>query len=184
MQEFDLELVDGRTLYAYDPGGGDDHLTVVWHHGTPNIGSPPAPLLESSQRLGIRWVSYDHPGYGGSTRHPGRDLASAAADSSAVADALGVNRFAVMGHSGGGSHALAGGGLLPEASDDRTRPSSRCTHLQALDRGKVPQIASDERQPMLHRSRRDQSIWKPDRALATDPARSFGDGHVDREIRH
>ncbi len=56
MQEFDLELVDGRTLRAYDTGGGHDHLTVVWHHGTPNIGSPPAPLVETSERLGIRWV--------------------------------------------------------------------------------------------------------------------------------
>lgn len=114
MQEFDLELVDGRTLHAYDTGRGDDHLTVVWHHGTPNIGSPPAPLFETSERLGIRWVSYDRPGYGGSTRQPGRDLASAAANSSAVADALGVDRFAVMGHSGGGAHALACGALLPD----------------------------------------------------------------------
>ncbi|CAN5577312.1 hypothetical protein BH23CHL10_BH23CHL10_07680 [soil metagenome] len=49
MQEFDLELVDGRTIHAYDTGDGDDHLTVVWHHGTPNIGSPPAPLFETSE---------------------------------------------------------------------------------------------------------------------------------------
>src|SRR5262249_17222142 len=30
------------------------------------------------------------------------------------ADALGIDRFAVMGHSGGGPHALACGALLPE----------------------------------------------------------------------
>jgi pimeloyl-ACP methyl ester carboxylesterase len=41
-------------------------------------------------------------------------VASAAADASAVADALGIGRFAVMGHSGGGSHALACAALLPE----------------------------------------------------------------------
>jgi pimeloyl-ACP methyl ester carboxylesterase len=41
-------------------------------------------------------------------------VASAAADASAVADALGVDRFAVMGHSGGGSHALACAALLRE----------------------------------------------------------------------
>jgi pimeloyl-ACP methyl ester carboxylesterase len=114
MREIDLELVDGRTLHAYDTGTGVERLTVVWHHGTPNIGSPPAPLFETSERLGIRWVSYDRPGYGGSTRRPGRDLASAAADTSAVTDALGIDRFAVMGHSGGGSHALACGALLPD----------------------------------------------------------------------
>jgi pimeloyl-ACP methyl ester carboxylesterase len=53
-------------------------------------------------------------GYGGSTPCPDRDVASAAADASSVADARGIDRFAVMGHSGGGSHALACGALLPE----------------------------------------------------------------------
>jgi pimeloyl-ACP methyl ester carboxylesterase len=113
--EFDLRLADGRTLHAYDTGAGDaDRLTVFWHHGTPNLGTPPEPLFPAAARLDVRWVSYDRPGYGGSTPHPGRDLASAAACVSDVADALGIDRFAVMGHSGGGSHALACGALLPD----------------------------------------------------------------------
>jgi pimeloyl-ACP methyl ester carboxylesterase len=87
---------------------------VFWHHGTPNIGAPPEPLFPAADRLGIRWVSYDRPGYGGSTPHPGRDVASAATDVAAVADALGIGQFAVMGHSGGAPHALACGALLPE----------------------------------------------------------------------
>ncbi len=41
-------------------------------------------------------------------------MASAAADLSSVADELGIDRLAVMGHSGGGAHALACGALLPE----------------------------------------------------------------------
>jgi pimeloyl-ACP methyl ester carboxylesterase len=109
--EIDIRLDDGRTLHAYDSGDGD--LPVFWHHGTPNIGAPPAPLFPAARRLGIRWVSYDRPGYGGSTPHPGRDIASAAAGAAAVADALGIDRFAVFGHSGGGPHALACGALLP-----------------------------------------------------------------------
>jgi pimeloyl-ACP methyl ester carboxylesterase len=112
----DLELGDGRTLHAYDTGSGNvaGRLAVFWHHGTPNIGAPPEPLFSAADRLGIRWVSYDRPGYGGSTPRPDRNVASAAAHASAVADALGIERFAVMGHSGGGSHALACGALLPE----------------------------------------------------------------------
>ncbi|WP_447001845.1 alpha/beta fold hydrolase [Saccharothrix isguenensis] len=112
VSEIDVELHDGRTLHAYDSGIGD--LAVIWHHGTPNVGAPPAPLLPAAERLGIRWVSYDRPGYGGSTPDPGRDVASAATCASAVADALGLDRFAVFGHSGGGPHALACGALLPE----------------------------------------------------------------------
>jgi pimeloyl-ACP methyl ester carboxylesterase len=41
-------------------------------------------------------------------------VASAAAYVSSIADALGIDQFAVMGHSGGGSHALACGSLLQE----------------------------------------------------------------------
>lgn len=114
----DLSLGDGRTLHVYDTGpagrGRGDELVVFWHHGTPNIGSPPAPLFGDSDRLGIRWVSYDRPGYGGSTALPGRDIASAAGYVRAVADALGLGQFAIMGHSGGGPHALACAALLPE----------------------------------------------------------------------
>ena len=113
--ETDLELADGRTLHAYDTGAdaADERLAVFWHHGSPNIGAPPEPLFSAADRLGIRWVSYDRPGYGGSTLRPDRDVASAAGDASAVADELGIDRFALMGHSGGGSHALACAALLP-----------------------------------------------------------------------
>jgi pimeloyl-ACP methyl ester carboxylesterase len=113
--ELDLNLDDGRTLHVYDTGTGPagPRLAVFWHHGTPNLGPPPAPLFATSDRLGIRWVSYDRPGYGGSTPDLGRSVGSAAVLVAAVADALGIDRFAVMGHSGGGPHALACGALLP-----------------------------------------------------------------------
>jgi pimeloyl-ACP methyl ester carboxylesterase len=116
MTESDLELGDGRRLHFYDTGADAavDRLAVFWHHGTPNTGDPPEPLLPAATELGIRWLSYDRPGYGGSTPQPGRDVASAAAHVAAIADALGIGQFAVMGHSGGGPHALACAALLPE----------------------------------------------------------------------
>ena len=83
-------------------------------HGSPNIGSPPEPLFAAAEANGLRWVSYDRPGYGGSGPHDGRTVASAAADVAAIADALGIGQFAVLGHSGGGPHALACAALLPE----------------------------------------------------------------------
>lgn len=106
--ETDLTLADGRTLHAYDTGTGG--IPVFWHHGTPQVGTPPEPLLDA----GVRWVSHDRPGYGGSTPQPGRTVGSVAADVAAVADALGIDRFAVMGSSGGGPHALACAALLPD----------------------------------------------------------------------
>lgn len=112
----DLDLADGRTLHCYDTGadGGAHDLAVMWLHGTPGIGTPPEPLFAAAARLGIRWVSYDRPGYGGSVRRPGRDVASAAGDIAAIADSLGIDRFAVLGYSGGGPCALACGALLPD----------------------------------------------------------------------
>lgn len=99
-------------MHAYDWGTGD--RVVMWHHGTPNVGSPPRPLFEAAERLGVRFISYDRPGYGGSDPLPGRDMASAAHLAATVADALGVDRFAVLGHSSGGPHSLACAALLPE----------------------------------------------------------------------
>src|SRR4051794_18732925 len=107
MIERDLELRDGRTLHVYDTGADEGgRLPVVWHHGTPNVGAPPEPLFAAADRLGLRWVSFDRPGYGGSTAAPGRTISSVAADVATIADALGIDRFAVMGYSGGGSYAL------------------------------------------------------------------------------
>jgi pimeloyl-ACP methyl ester carboxylesterase len=111
-----LELGGGRTLHYYDTreGESDARVAVFWHHGTPNVGSPPEPLFSAAAENGLRWVSYDRPAYGGSSPNPGRDIAAAAADVAAIADALGIGRFAALGHSGGGPHALACGALLPE----------------------------------------------------------------------
>src|SRR5437016_3768249 len=131
VSQTDLELTDGRTLHVYDTGAldADGELALFWHHGTPNIGTPPGPLVGAAAELGIRWVSHDRPGYGGSTAQPGRSVASVASDVAAVADSLGIERFAVMGHSGGGPHVLACAALLPE----RVLAAVSCSGLAPYD---------------------------------------------------
>jgi pimeloyl-ACP methyl ester carboxylesterase len=66
------------------------------------------------ERHGVRMVVYDRPGYGRSDPHLGRSVADAAADIAAVADEVGLDRFAVVGGSGGAPHALACGALLTD----------------------------------------------------------------------
>ncbi|GAA3125911.1 pimeloyl-ACP methyl ester carboxylesterase [Kribbella aluminosa] len=113
MDEIDFRLADGRVLHGYDSApGATDRLAVVWHHGTPNLGTPPAPLAAASERLGIRWISFDRPGYGGSTAAPGRTVADVATDLTAVLDTLGIGSFAQLGYSGGGTYALGATALL------------------------------------------------------------------------
>ena len=109
-----LALADGRTIEYYDARTADTELTVIYHHGTPNVGEPPAPLVAPAAERGIGWVSVSRPGYGASTRVPGRAVAQIARDVATVADALALERFAVLGHSGGGPHALACAALLPD----------------------------------------------------------------------
>ncbi len=111
----DFTLPDGRRLHVYEQMVALRHapMTIFWHHGTPNIGAPPAPLFEAASILNLRWVGYDRPGYGGSSPLPGRSIGTAAEDVARIADALGIDRFGVMGHSGGGPHALACAALLP-----------------------------------------------------------------------
>jgi pimeloyl-ACP methyl ester carboxylesterase len=58
-------------------------------------------------KLGVRLITFDRPGYGQSDRNPGRELLDTADDVAALADALGVDRFSLLGVSAGGGHALA-----------------------------------------------------------------------------
>ncbi|CAN5218063.1 alpha/beta hydrolase [soil metagenome] len=109
-----VRLRDGRELVVHDTGLADAALTVVWHHGSPQTGGLLEPLVRSATARGIRLVSYGRPSYGGSTPNPGRSVASAARDVEQLADALGIERFAVMGASGGGPHALACAAVLPD----------------------------------------------------------------------
>jgi pimeloyl-ACP methyl ester carboxylesterase len=116
MREFDVLTADGRVLHTYDVGPTErsNELVVLWQHGSPNTGAPPEPLFEPARSLGIRWIGYDRPSYGGSTPHPDATIATAAADSLQIADQLGIGRFTVFGHSGGGPRALACGALIPD----------------------------------------------------------------------
>ncbi len=113
MSERDVGLRDGRTLHVYDEGDPDGPVVVV-HHGTPGSGRLYRRLVERARERGLRLISYDRAGYGGSSPNPGRDVAAVATDISEVLDTFGVERFASMGGSGGGPHTLALGALLAE----------------------------------------------------------------------
>jgi pimeloyl-ACP methyl ester carboxylesterase len=105
--------VDGRTLAVLE-AGDESGRAVVAIHGTPGSGLPWRGLVEDAEARGMRLLAYDRPGYGGSDPDPGRTVAAAAGDVAAIADAVGVDRFAVEGGSGGGPHTLACAALLPD----------------------------------------------------------------------
>jgi pimeloyl-ACP methyl ester carboxylesterase len=104
---------DGRTL-AIEEAGDPDGRPVLVHNGTPNSRHLYAPNAADAASRGLRLISYDRPGYGGSTPHPGRNVADCAADVRAICAELGIDRLAMWGISGGGPHVLACAALLPD----------------------------------------------------------------------
>lgn len=100
-----LTLSDGRVLawrWWGDPGG----TPVLRLQGTPASRLNRNPDASVQRDLGVRYLMADRPGYGGSTRKPGRGIADVTDDLVALLDALGLGRVPVMGTSGGGPHAL------------------------------------------------------------------------------
>ena len=108
-----VKAADGRTL-AVESAGDPDGKPVFLFHGTPGGRNGPRPRGIVLYRLGIRLISYDRPGYSGSTRQPGRIVRDAASDVADIAEALGIDRFSVIGRSGGGPHALACAAILKD----------------------------------------------------------------------
>jgi pimeloyl-ACP methyl ester carboxylesterase len=107
---------DGRRL-AVEVSGAPNGAPVFLLHGTPGSRNGPKPRSSVLYRQGIRLICYDRPGYGGSTRFADRRVVDAARDIGSVADALNLDRFSVVGRSGGGPHALACAALLPDRVD-------------------------------------------------------------------
>ena len=101
-----VDAPGGRTLAVYEDGDPSGTAVIV-HHGTPDSGLLARIWVALAKEQGIRLIGYDRPGYGGSSRHAGRNVADCADDVEAIADALGLERFATWGISGGGPHALA-----------------------------------------------------------------------------
>lgn len=118
-----LRVADGRRL-AYCAWGDPAGDPVVYLHGVPGSRYLRHPgRVYADVRL--RVITYDRPGYGLSDPSPGRTVSDTAADVVAIADDLGLERFAVAGVSAGGVHALSVAALFP----DRV---SRCVGIKAL----------------------------------------------------
>ncbi|MDJ0343131.1 alpha/beta fold hydrolase [Streptomyces sp. H10-C2] len=107
-----VQAADGRQL-AVESVGDPRGRPVFLLHGTPGSRLGPAPRGMVLYQQRVRLITYDRPGYGSSDRLTGRRVADVAQDVESIADALGIERFSVVGRSGGGPHALACAALLP-----------------------------------------------------------------------
>jgi pimeloyl-ACP methyl ester carboxylesterase len=110
-----LALPGGRIL-GYDDHGPPAGVPILLFHGTPSsrydwylFGN-----RALAERLHVRVIAVDRPGVGVSSFQPGRRIGGWPADVTALADALGLGRFAVLGYSGGGPYVLACARQMPE----------------------------------------------------------------------
>ena len=126
-----LTLRDGRTL-AWREYGPTDGRPLLRFQGTPGSRYSRHPHEDAYDRLGVRIIVFDRPGYGASTRLPGRGVSVVADDAAELLAHLGLDVVHVIGGSGGGPHVLAfaahhpervraatvvGGGAIPEEED-------------------------------------------------------------------
>ena len=101
-----IESPDGRVLEVATVGD-PSHPPVFFHHGTPGSASLVRTIEEIATKGDLFLVTMSRAGYGTSSRQEGRNVAAAVPDTRTVLDALGLDRYAVVGWSGGGPHALA-----------------------------------------------------------------------------
>ena len=126
---------------------------MIVHHGTPSSGLLYEPWIEDAAASGIRLIGFDRAGYGDSSRLQGRNIAAAARDVEAIADALELERFATWGISGGGPHALACAALC----GDRLTAVGQPGRSGAVGRGRARLARRDgrgERRGVRRRARR------------------------------
>jgi pimeloyl-ACP methyl ester carboxylesterase len=110
-----IQLVDGRTL-TFDEYGTADGFPVVYMHGTP--GARIEWLMFGTDDMAcaanVRLIVPDRPGIGLSQFQPERKISGWPDDVRQLADHLGLERFAVLGISGGCPYVLACAVRMPE----------------------------------------------------------------------
>ncbi|MEX0767098.1 MAG: alpha/beta hydrolase [Microthrixaceae bacterium] len=108
------EVALGREL-GWAEFGHPDGDVVFWFHGTPGARFQVPPRIgEVALQRGFRVIAVERPGTGRSSNHRYERIIDFASDFEALADALGVERFAVVGLSGGGPYTLAVAQHMPE----------------------------------------------------------------------
>jgi pimeloyl-ACP methyl ester carboxylesterase len=105
LRDQQIRLTDGRRMGydLYGPAG----RPLIYCHGLPGSRREAELASAAATRLGIRIIAPDRPGFGLSDFQPNRTLLDWPADVAALAEALGLERFAIFGVSGGGPYALA-----------------------------------------------------------------------------
>ncbi len=108
-----LTLSDGRIL-SYAEYGSPAGIPIIGFHGMPGSRHVMKALEPAALTVGARLIAPERPGYGLSHPHPRGSILTYPKDIVELAEALGIERFAALGVSGGGPYALACAHALPQ----------------------------------------------------------------------
>ncbi len=108
-----LQLHDGRML-GYAEYGSGEGTPLFYFHGYPGARLEAGFLAKAAAQAGLRLIGVDRPGMGLSSFQAGRHLLDWPEDVAALAQHLAIDRFAVVGVSGGGPYALACAYKIPD----------------------------------------------------------------------
>lgn len=108
-----LKLSDGRIL-GYTEYGDPKGKPVFFFHGWPGSRFSGKETDEAGKKIGVRIISTDRPGIGLSTYRKDRKLIDWPDDVIELADYLKINKFSVMGVSGGGPYVAVCAYKIPE----------------------------------------------------------------------
>ncbi|MHC0038115.1 alpha/beta fold hydrolase [Pseudoneobacillus sp. C159] len=133
MKDLTVQLNDGRKI-GYIEYGDPNGIPVMFFHGTPGSRLLFLEDDETSKELGIRLISLDRPGFGISTQKPNRTVLDWADDVKEVADHLGIDKFSIIGVSGGGAFAAACAYKLP----NRVTTVALVSSTTPWENGKAP----------------------------------------------
>lgn len=114
-----LTLQDGRTL-GFAEYGDLQGKPVFFFHGWPSSRLQAHILDKPAKKLHLRIIAIDRPGYGLSDFAPKRKLLDWADDVLALADALRIKKFSVLGVSGGGPYAAVCAYKIPQKLNQTT----------------------------------------------------------------
>ncbi len=109
-----FRLEDGREL-GYAEFGPSTGRPILWFHGTPGACRQVAPATRrASWERNVRLIAVERPGIGSSTPHAYGAVVEFAHDIGQLTRALGIDRFCVVGLSGGGPYTLACAHEMPD----------------------------------------------------------------------
>lgn len=108
-----LKLPDGRDL-GYCVAGAENGVPFFTFHGLPGSRMESYLFDAAAKKTNIKIISTDRPGYGFSSRQPGRKLVDSGRDVRELADALGLDNFGIIGVSGGAPCALSCAYVMPD----------------------------------------------------------------------